>query len=339
MVEKLNWMMRSIHHSNYMTDSPHKKRKLNQSALETNIQNFFECPVCFKSLYGEIYSCTNGHPLCQKCYRKLIPPKCPTCRSATIKRDHGLERLGTNIDMCPLFVCPHEMCDLTFTKQDLKKHLLKCRKMPWIYPLDFNQVFYDLATYVSFLKNDSLMVYHEINNFSEASLIKARFNEVVSPSSSEKVYHVYHCLEEKVIIYLIGSIQHSRFSYAVYYQIYPWLNRENNSNSICAETHIFLKKTSKLVRPKKKMYSTSLNISHGTINILDISDEEIRPDCDFTRSISLNYDIFRHFYNVSPKIYLNLTFNWFINNNQEIDDNNNTAEEEERIEERIEEFY
>lgn len=314
-----------------MTISPNKKIKLDTSDLETDIQQFFKCPICFKSLYDNIYSCSNGHPLCNECYNRIVPRKCPTCRSENMTRDFGLERLGSTINTCALFDCPNEKCELTFTKENLKMHLRSCLYNPWIYPRHSEEVFDDLDSYINFLEdyNKSSFIYHKYTNFSETYMnIDLNFSDM----SHEliPINHAFHFVDEKVIIYLIGSIANNRFTYAVYYQIYPELFDEEKTISV--NTNLFIKNDSNLVRPKQKMYTTSINILHNSINLIDINRNYNRYNTrdnwllsihnDLTKSVTIDYNIFRLFYNVHNKICLSLTFDWFTSNNQEIDDSN-----------------
>jgi hypothetical protein len=61
-----------------------------------------ECPVCLEYSVGfKIYSCRNGHSVCENCQPYLC--RCPTCQGPPAKtRNLGLENIAENVVVeCP----------------------------------------------------------------------------------------------------------------------------------------------------------------------------------------------------------------------------------------------
>jgi len=52
-----------------------------------------ECPVCFQHLKApkKIVQCLKGHKICEVCSEKEAVVSCPTCKTAFMGRDYGME--------------------------------------------------------------------------------------------------------------------------------------------------------------------------------------------------------------------------------------------------------
>lgn len=276
-----------------------KRRKMND--IESELKDFLECPICNQSLMQKIYSCSNGHPICQQC--NSMVNSCPKCRATSIQRSHGLERLCSTISSCPLFRCPYEGCNQFFTKTELKAHKFKCLYLPYFYPVNTNKYFYDLDEYLEFIKSETTFVYHQ----------QEKLND---PIKKLKIYlddgpikHLFNFVDDQVLIYLLGSVLHNKIQYSMYYQVYPGMNLHTNKRIKNTFT-INPKKKSKTAYPNDKMFYYQVILEQNAINILDLARDPspTPPHNDFTRSISLNYDIWRPFLSYSKDLLIKLKF-------------------------------
>ena len=52
-----------------------------------------ECPVCLYKLVPskKIVQCLNGHKICEPCSEEESVLSCPTCKTAFMGRDYGME--------------------------------------------------------------------------------------------------------------------------------------------------------------------------------------------------------------------------------------------------------
>ena len=72
--------------------------KLPDTTSTSKIDLFPECPVCYENLVPplQIYSCENGHLVCQDCKPKLS--SCILCRGTLVGRATAMEQLLVKLD-------------------------------------------------------------------------------------------------------------------------------------------------------------------------------------------------------------------------------------------------
>lgn len=91
--------------------------------LESQLTQFFECPVCLTYMQPPIFQCTSGHNICGQCNNRVM--KCPLCRGPKAGRIVVLEKLSLNIR----FPCQFASDGCTFTAKScaLKNHEIGCQ--------------------------------------------------------------------------------------------------------------------------------------------------------------------------------------------------------------------
>lgn len=99
-----------------------------QPAVMASILEELECPVCFEVMSNSIFSCKDGHSVCDSCERQLqidcYYPACPVCRSAMPRhRNRALERIAGKL-CC---ICFNENCSFEGTLKQVKSHQNHCQ--------------------------------------------------------------------------------------------------------------------------------------------------------------------------------------------------------------------
>lgn len=83
----------------------------------------FQCSVCLQLPEAEIWSCKNGHILCDPCRRSWAKP-CPTCSDGMVNtRNRGLEQVRDVSEV----VC---QCSARVAARDLPAHIRGCVHAP-----------------------------------------------------------------------------------------------------------------------------------------------------------------------------------------------------------------
>ena len=111
------------------TEPPPKKQKcLGFEGIE-NVQRILECPVCYNTPGhpDQVHFCSNGHLLCDGCYKKILDKKCPTCRSEDWNGQNPLMPLMKQILAALPKVCPFPECETQFKNEDRDNHLKNCQ--------------------------------------------------------------------------------------------------------------------------------------------------------------------------------------------------------------------
>lgn len=90
----------------------------------------FDCPVCFEAMIGRIFQCSNGHHLCEACFRRQSALRncCPSCQvvfAETGIRNLALEAL---VSQCT-FPCRWS-CGFVARPQELLAHVATCQNNP-----------------------------------------------------------------------------------------------------------------------------------------------------------------------------------------------------------------
>ena len=74
-----------------------------QPNMTERLKKHFECPICFNDMKTKIFSCTNDHLLCQKCFTKKCLSNCPLCRERLDKknprRNRSMEKLALDMNI------------------------------------------------------------------------------------------------------------------------------------------------------------------------------------------------------------------------------------------------
>ena len=91
------------------------------------LKSYLECPVCFLVPKAKILACSNGHKICESCFKRLKTvnhaKKCPLggCDySNPPHRIRDLEAIVENSDV--KLSCSQSACKEEMTRQDLKSH-------------------------------------------------------------------------------------------------------------------------------------------------------------------------------------------------------------------------
>jgi len=92
-----------------------------------------ECIVCMGRLLQRIFSCPEGHSMCEECHKKLPRPhRCPQCRVAfQAMRNRALEAV---VERCS-FSCEHG-CGMKARPAALLQHQSQCLMAPTTCPWD-----------------------------------------------------------------------------------------------------------------------------------------------------------------------------------------------------------
>jgi hypothetical protein len=94
-------------------------------AAMNEFKELIECPICFNSATeGPIWTCKNGHHVCNTCKPKLV--NCGSCQQPITTRGLQLERLR---DLIPE-TCQFTGCKIEMKSKDIKSHEETCNKAP-----------------------------------------------------------------------------------------------------------------------------------------------------------------------------------------------------------------
>jgi E3 ubiquitin-protein ligase SIAH1 len=94
-------------------------------ASKNDLKELIECPICFNSATkGPIWTCNNGHHVCNTCKPKLV--NCGSCRLPITTRGLQLERMR---DLIPM-TCQFPGCNIEMKSKDIKSHEETCNKAP-----------------------------------------------------------------------------------------------------------------------------------------------------------------------------------------------------------------
>jgi hypothetical protein len=100
--------------------------EVKDSVLESVLEAFRDCPVCFEP-YGErVHQCVNGHMCCFTCYDKLAGNNCPTCKSPVDGRARAIETLRGKTTV----KCAGEGCGVHHKLNEFQSHALDCIAAP-----------------------------------------------------------------------------------------------------------------------------------------------------------------------------------------------------------------
>jgi len=72
--------------------------------LAVNVQEMFECPVCFGAMDSTLKLCKNGHGVCNLCAKKVT--QCPKCKEEYVPELHQNTLLGQVLECMPK-LCPY----------------------------------------------------------------------------------------------------------------------------------------------------------------------------------------------------------------------------------------
>jgi hypothetical protein len=313
---------------NDTSEPPKKKIKLSDQELLKDILQFMECPICLMPLISNIWNCSNGHPICYTCRKKI--KKCPTCRSSPLTKATCLERFASVVDSCKLFKCPYQNCGILFTKSEMKVHLKKCQYVPLYYPLDFQKSYNDIKTYLLFLRNNGFKTIDELHfteNISDSFIITSDdtvINTRYNYNANRNIKYVFHFPNEKMLIYLIGVSNEFGFEYGLYYQKTLNMNVDENVNEIEITSKLSISVSPEDIKDNesfKKMTIHSITLENNAINILDIIglfNDGIENEKDFesndilashTYKIDMGFYIMQSIYYISKNLNINVVFN------------------------------
>jgi E3 ubiquitin-protein ligase SIAH1 len=94
------------------------------AAMNKELEDLINCPICFNlASEGPIWTCKNGHHVCNTCKPKL--DNCGSCRQPITTRSLGLERMRDLIPMTCQFGCGIKM-----KSGDIKNHEETCHNGP-----------------------------------------------------------------------------------------------------------------------------------------------------------------------------------------------------------------
>jgi hypothetical protein len=91
-------------------------------ASKNEFNELIECPICFNlATEGPIWTCNNGHHVCNACKPKLV--NCGSCRQPITTRNLQLERMRELIPATCQFGCKRNI-----KSKDIKNHEETCDK-------------------------------------------------------------------------------------------------------------------------------------------------------------------------------------------------------------------
>jgi hypothetical protein len=125
-----------------------------------DMEDLIKCPICFNLAYeGPIWTCFNGHHVCNTCKPKL--DHCGSCRQPITTRNLQLERMRDLIPNTCQFGC-----GILMMYEDIKNHEETCHNRPLFYCADLgcNQKF-RLKELISHIET----CHYEIHNYDEES--------------------------------------------------------------------------------------------------------------------------------------------------------------------------
>ena len=105
---------------------PIKKQKCLGFKSVTDIQRILECPICYKTpdCPDDVHFCSNGHLVCDGCYKNILDEKCPVCRS----EDWNGQNLFVRQILSALpKLCPFPGCEIQLESKDMNKHKKNCQ--------------------------------------------------------------------------------------------------------------------------------------------------------------------------------------------------------------------
>ena len=108
------------------TEPPIKKQKCLGFKSVTDIQRILECPVCYKTpdCPDDVHFCSNGHLVCDGCYKNILDEKCPVCRS----EDWNGQNLFVRQILSALpKLCPFPGCEIQLESKDRNSHMKNCQ--------------------------------------------------------------------------------------------------------------------------------------------------------------------------------------------------------------------
>ena len=115
--------------TNSSTTSKTNSNELNVSS--ESINELIQCPICFDPMLSEIFTCSNGHSICNQCKDRLNSETCPSCKenynccNKKINRNLTLEYLIFNT-MLPCKY-KHNGCPVSTIGHQRKQHLKTCK--------------------------------------------------------------------------------------------------------------------------------------------------------------------------------------------------------------------
>jgi hypothetical protein len=125
-------------------------------ASKNELEEIIQCPICFNlATEGPIWTCKNGHHVCNTCQPKL--DNCGSCRQPINTRSLQLERMR---DLIPV-TCQFG-CEIEIKSKDLKNHEKTCQKRLLLHCADLkcnekmqlNNLFTHITCHSNIQKND-----------------------------------------------------------------------------------------------------------------------------------------------------------------------------------------
>ena len=95
------------------------------NSLESELDTWMNCPVCYEFISPPFMGCQNGHIVCNNCIPKV--KKCPTCRRSS--KFDCRQLVVENIAMKKNWPCnmAHQGCKHVMKIDKFKEHALKCK--------------------------------------------------------------------------------------------------------------------------------------------------------------------------------------------------------------------